>query len=178
MRVFLSLIILVAGCASSSVQTAGQVQTATIKSTVAPNESMDLTRELLVKQVRLDAGRERVWKVMLEVHDQLGIPLLASDPVRGNATFERANKIRTVAGKPASRYIDCGQGPAGARADSYRLVIRLTHLFENEAPDATVLTTTMQAWARNPGLSGDAIPCSSTGLLENEIGGMIALRLK
>ena len=71
-----------------------------------------------------------------------------------------------------------GLGPAGARADSYRLVMRLTHVFENPAPNATVFSTTMQAWARNPGMSGDAIPCSSKGLLETEIGGMIASRLQ
>ena len=178
MRFVLTLALVVAGCASTNAKSATPVQTATVRSTVAPNQAVDLTREMSINQVQLQAGRERVWQAMMEVHEKLGIPLLASDLVRGNATFELANKIRTVAGKPASRYIECGQGPAGARADSYRLVVKLTHLLENPTPETTVLSTTMQAWARNPGLSSDAIPCATTGRLETEIAGMIALRLK
>jgi hypothetical protein len=154
------------------------VQTATVKSTVSPSETMDLTRDLLIKQARFDASRDRVWNAMLQVHEVLGISFLAGDAAGGNAHFESANRIRTIAGKPASRYVDCGMGPAGARADSYRLVIRVSHVFENPKPDNTIVTTTMQAWARNPALSSDAIPCASTGLLEAEIGGMIATRLQ
>jgi hypothetical protein len=176
MRFCLTLVVVLAGCGSAR-ETGAPVQTATIKSTVAPKETLDLTRELLVKQARYTAGREKVWNAMVEVHGRLGIPMLAGDVVSGSATYELANKIRTVAGKPASRYIDCGNGPVGPRADSYRLVIKLTHVFENPTPESTVVTTTMQAWARNPGMSSDPIPCSSNGMLETEIGGMMATRL-
>jgi hypothetical protein len=154
------------------------VQTATVSSAVAPQQRMDLTRDVVVRQTSIEAPRAKVWEALHEVHHALGIGFTNGDLGTGTATFEVANRIRTVAGKPASRYIDCGIGPAGARADSYRLVVRVNHSLESPTPTSTVLTSTLQAWARNPGLSSDAIPCTSLGLLEREIGAAVATRLQ
>lgn len=171
------LLLIVVACGSPR-QTGEPVQTATVKSTISPSETVDLTRDVLIKQARFDAPRPRVWRVLLEVHEQLGIPLTNGDEASGAATFEVTSRAGTIAGKRASRYVECGMGPAGARADSYRVVIRLTHVFENPAPATTIVTSRMQAWARNPGISSDAIPCNSLGVLETEIGGIVTTRLQ
>jgi hypothetical protein len=178
MRFTATLLITFTGCAVPQ-QSGDPVQTATVTSAVAPQRTMDLTREVVVRQISIEAPRGKVWQALHEVHHALGMAFTNGDLGSGTATFEVANKIRTVAGKPASRYIDCGIGPGGAaRADSYRLLVRLNHSLESPTPNSTVMTSTLQAWARNPGLSSDAIPCSSLGLLEREIGGMVATRLQ
>jgi hypothetical protein len=156
MRLAIALVVAATGCAAPPGE--GVVHTATVQSTVAPKQTMDLTRDVVVRQVTIEAPRARVWEELHAVHRALGLDFVNGDVASGSATFEAANRIRTVAGKPASRYIDCGQGPAGARA--------------------TILTSTMQAWARNPGVSSDPIPCASYGLLEREIGGMVMTRLQ
>jgi hypothetical protein len=167
----------VSACVTST-QSGTPVQTATVSSTLAPQQTMDLTRDVVVRQTSIEAPRAKVWEALHAVHDALGIGFTNGDLASGTATFEVANRMRTVAGKPASRYIDCGMGPAGARADSYRLVVRLNHSMESPTPTSTVLTSTLQAWARNPGMSSDAIPCTSLGLLEREIGAAVATRLQ
>lgn len=178
MRFPTTLLLALAACTPPP-QSGDPVQTATVTSAVAPQQTMDLTREVVVRRTSIPAPRVRVWQALHEVHHALGIAFTNGDLASGAATFELANQIRTVAGKPASRYIDCGIGPGGAaRADSYRLIVRLNHSLANPTPDSTVITSTLQAWARNPGLSSDPIPCSSLGLLEREIGGMIATRLQ
>jgi hypothetical protein len=176
MRLAIALVVAATGCAAPPGE--GVVHTATVQSTVAPKQTMDLTRDVVVRQVTIEAPRARVWEELHAVHRALGLDFVNGDVASGSATFEAANRIRTVAGKPASRYIDCGQGPAGARADSYRLTVRLQHKLENPTAGSTILTSTMQAWARNPGVSSDPIPCASYGLLEREIGGMVMTRLQ
>src|SRR5688500_343694 len=124
MRYRLGFVLLLAACAASAPEKG--TQTATVRSTVAPNQAVDITREVSVKASQFEASREAVWSALHAAHDALGIPFSGGDLASGRATFELTNQIRTVAGKPASRYIDCGIGSAGARADSYRLTVRLT----------------------------------------------------
>jgi hypothetical protein len=178
MRPAALLFLLVFPACATSPEPGTPVQTATVSSTVAPQQTMDLTRDVVIRQISIDAPRARVWQALHEVHEAMGIGFTNGDLGSGNATFEVANRIRTVAGKPASRYIDCGVGPAGARADSYRLLVRINHVLQSPTPASTVVTSTLQAWARNPGTSSDAIPCASLGLLEREIGAAVAMRLQ
>jgi hypothetical protein len=176
MRYELALASLLAACSASG-PPAGPMQTTT-RSTVAPKETMDITRETPVRTWQFAAPRTQVWNALLASHDALGIPFKSGTAEAGQATFELSNRIRTVAGKPASRYIDCGMGSAGARADSYRLIIRLHHVLQNTSDGGTALSTSMEAWARNPAISSDPVPCLSLGLLEAELGGMVAARLQ
>lgn len=177
MRRLLFCTLVLSGC-SAATGNVDQVHTANVRSTVAPKENMDLTRDVVFKEAHFNAPREQVWNALLAAHDAIGIPLANGSATEGSATFRDSNRIRTVAGKSASRYIDCGNGPAGPRADSYRLDVRVTHHFENPSPNLTVMKSTVEGSARNPGLSSDPVPCSSSGLLEREIAGMVTTRLQ
>jgi hypothetical protein len=172
----LGFVLMLAACAASAPEKG--TQTTTVRGAVAPKQAVDITREVSVNASQFEASREAVWNALVAAHDALGIPFSGGDLASGHATFELSNQIRTVAGKPASRYIDCGIGSAGARADSYRLTVRLTHSLQTTAGGATALTTSMLAWARNPALSSDPVPCSSLGVLEREISGIVASRVR
>ena len=150
----------------------------TTRGTLAPRQTVDLTRDTAVVESRVQATPEQVWQALHEVHEIIGIPFAHGDAASGSAVFQLQNQIRTVAGKPASRYLDCGMGPAGPRADSYRLAIKVMHRFDSAVAGTTSLRTIMEAAARNPALSSDPVPCNSRGVLEAEIGGMVTLRLK
>jgi hypothetical protein len=177
MRYSLCLVLTLAACASSNLQEKSTATT-TVRSAVAPKQAMDITRETTVTTTYFEASRERVWNALLAAHEAIGIPLSSGDAASGRAIFELTNQIRTVASKPASRYVDCGIGSAGARADSYRLTVRLTHTLQATTSGGTALLISMQAWARNPALSSDPVPCSSRGVLETEISGMVTTRLQ
>ena len=170
------VIVFLAGCASASTSD-DTTYKSNMKGTLAPGETLDLTRENLVKHVQFNAPRDRVWMELLAAHHALGVPLTSSDARAGVAVFELTNRLRSVAGKPASKYIDCGSGTTGPRTDTYRLTIKLTHKLHTVL-ETTTLTTTLLAWARNPGVSGDPLPCTSLGRLETEIAGVIAARLQ
>jgi hypothetical protein len=178
MRRLLLAVLASAGCTAAATGNVDPVHTANVRGTVAPKQTMDLTRDVVYKEMTFNAGREKVWQALLEAHEALKIPLANGSATQGSATFRDSNRIRTVAGKAASRYIDCGVGPAGPRADSYRLDVRVTHHFENANPGVTVLKSAVEGWARNPGLSSDPVACRSTGVLEREIAGMVMTRLQ
>lgn len=176
MRRHLLILICVAGCAST-LPPDDVSHTTSTKGTLAPRQTIDLTRETVVRQSRFAAPREEVWNALHATHQALGIPFSNGDSEQGFAVFQVTNQLRTVAGKRADLYIDCGQGSAGPRVDSYRLTIKLTYTLESDA-DATRLHSSLEAWARNPGVSSDPVPCNSRGTLEKEINGMVTLRLQ
>jgi hypothetical protein len=175
-RYSICVILALAACSANTLEEKSTATT-TVRSAVAPRQAVDITRETDVTTTNFEASRERVWNALLAAHEAIGIPFSSGDAVSGQAVFELANQIRMVAGKPASRYLDCGMGSAGARADSYRLTVRVTHSLQTTTA-GTALGTSMQAWARNPALSSDPVPCSSRGVLETEISGMVATRLQ
>src|SRR5687767_804507 len=136
--------------------------TENIRVSVAPQQTMDLTHQQLIKEAVFVQSRAAVWQAMLAAHEALGLPLESADEAAGRASFVARDRSRVIAAKPASTWIDCGQGPAGARADSYRLTIRITHQL-SDVPAGVALKSVIDASARNPGMSSDPVPCSSTG---------------
>lgn len=177
MRIHFCLLLVATACAGSA-PPPEPATTVTVRSAMTPKEAVDVTRDTEIRQTHLAAAREQVWNALHEAHKALGIPFAEGDLASGTAIFRLDNQIRTVAGKAASRYLDCGLGPAGPRADSYRLSIKLQHTLEHRTAGTTTLSTALQAYARNPGLSSDPVPCNSKGVLEREIGGMVAARVQ
>jgi hypothetical protein len=172
-------LLLVAGACSASTPDANvPVTTATTRATVAPQTTVDLTRQDEVNTIEVGATRTAVWNALLETHEALAIPLSAMDEPAGALTFTLRDKTRTIAGKNASAYVDCGNGPAGPRADSYRLTIKVNHNVVSTADNQTQVHTLIEAWARHPGQSGDAIQCNSRGTLEKHIAGIVRTRLQ
>ena len=174
-----SILVLVLGLAACA--TAGPPEdpgsTERIKATIGPRQTIDLTQQQSVKETVFTKPRPDVWAALLEANAALGFALESSDPASGRATFAARDRNRIIARRPASTLIDCGQGSAGARTESYRLTIVISHLLV-DVPAGTSLRSVVEASARNPALSGDPVVCSSTGRLEAEIASNMAVRLK
>jgi hypothetical protein len=120
---------------------------------------------------------DKVWGLLPAVYDSLSIPIGTVDPATrtlGNSGF----KIRRQLGKvPLSRYLNCGVMQGTPSADSYE--IHLSVLTEVKAGESgtTDVATTIEAMARPVSLSGDYTSCSSKGVLEQAIMGVLRLKL-
>jgi hypothetical protein len=152
------------------------MSTATARVTVAPQTTVDITRQDEVDAVQIGAARATVWQAMMATYQSLDVPVSASDEPAGAAAFTLRDKTRTILGKPASAYVDCGNGPAGPRADSYRLTVQISHKLHVLNDSTTLLSTLVEAWARHPGQSADAIQCNSRSTLEKHVAGIITTR--
>lgn len=172
------LVFLLVACAppiQSGPEKAGPTQN--VKTTIAPGETLDLTRQTLVHSVEFAYPRQRVWQALLAAHEKAAMALNQADEASGVAVYEFQDRNRMIGGKLASNYIDCGMGPAGPRANTYRLTIRLTHQLERTSDTMTRVSSSLSARARHPGTSSDAIECSSTGQLEKRMVGFVAAQL-
>ncbi len=177
MRTCVGLVaVLLGACAAGSSNAPMPGATETSRVTVAPQTTVDITRRDEATTVPVEAGRDAVWQAMLATHALLQIPMSGADERAGAAEFTLRDKTRTLLGKPASSYVDCGNGPAGPRADSYRLTVKITHSLQPAGETRTLVHTLVEAWARHPGQSADAIQCNSRGTLEKYLAGIITVR--
>src|SRR5207244_250555 len=71
------------------------------------------------------ASRDKVWQVLLDVHQELQLPLVGADPNTGALAFFLQSYNHRIADKRASTYVDCGSGAMGANADMQRVNVRL-----------------------------------------------------
>jgi len=71
-----------------------------------------------------------------------------------------------------STYLDCGSGALGLpNADNYEVSFQVTtHVFPDSTDTKTTVRTLIRATAKADAVSGDAVPCFSTGGLERLIG--------
>lgn len=123
-----------------------------------------IENESLVTRRVIDAPVNRVWSALLEVYEELEIPVGELDEARGqvgNAGFP----VRRIAGRRMAEYVDCGHGVAGPKANEYAVRVAL---FTTVRPheEGTELVTDMDATARPRDVSGSTIHCTSEGRLE------------
>jgi hypothetical protein len=110
-----------------------------------------------------------VFEALLDAHEELKIPLQSAYPSTGVALFYlQANRLR-IADQRASTYFDCGAGPAGQRADSYRITLQINAFVEALPDSRSRLRTEITASAREPGQSSQEVRCHTTGALEARI---------
>ena len=169
------VIVLFAACASAPGPPAASED---VRVVLGPQSMVNLTRERFSRIAQLSGSREEVWNALVAVHDQIGIPLEAGDPKAGTLTFVVRDKARTLAGRPASALLDCGSTNAGERADAYRLTVKVDHTLEEAGTGRITLSTSVDASARNPGLSSAAVACRSRGTLEKQIADLVTARLQ
>lgn len=177
MRSSWPILLLLAACGPRSTghEMPGEIEN--VKAKISPHETVDLTRRTLVHSVEFAYARKQVWAALLAAHEDAGMALIQMDEKAGLLAYEFRDRNRNIAGKLASSYVDCGMGPGGPRADTYRLTLRLTHEVESSHETMTRLSSRMHASARHPGMSSDIVECSSTGAFEKRIVGLVAARL-
>jgi hypothetical protein len=127
----------------------------------------------------LAATRDQVWEVLIEVNEELALPLVGANRKTGEAAYFLQSYNHRLAGKPVSAYIDCGSGPMGNNADLQRVNVRVNESVASAStPDHTIVRVSLTASSRPTSNSSDELACSTYGLLEKRIVELIDARLE
>ena len=112
----------------------------------------------------------KVFTAAALVMQNLRIPVDVRDSAGGMIGAVKLVRSRNLAGSALSRYLECGAGMTGPRADSHRVQMPLL-LFIDPAPDGkTKLRIALAASAQdNTGTSNSPVTCGSTGALEAQL---------
>ena len=177
MRRVLFIAIAVAGCAANP-DPEPDAATDVVRTVVAPGQAVDLTRQTVIQAQEYAASRDQVWGALLAAEQDLAMPLHSADPATGVVEFRVQATTPRIAGRHPSTWLDCGRGPdGGPRVNTYQLALRLTAVVEPVAERSTRVQITLVASARDRAMSGDGLPCTSTGLLEKRALAILAARL-
>jgi hypothetical protein len=177
MRLRLGLVLLAVGCAPNRAPEP-DASTDVVRAAVAPNEAIDLTRQTILYDQEYAATREHVWNALLTAEEDLGMPLESADTAAGTVVFRLQTPSPRIAGKHASLYLDCGRGPGGTpRVNTYQLTLRLTAYVQPIAAQGMLVRTALVGYARDRGMTGDQLPCTSTGQFERRALAVVAARL-
>lgn len=154
------------------------VTSAVVRTTVAPNETVDLTHQTLLPSQEFGAPRAPVWAAVLASADDIGMPVESADSTSGKITFALRALSPRIAGHPAAQYIDCGQGPGGTpRVGLYQLNLRLTTHVESVLGGRTLVHAGLVATAQDRATTADQLPCTSSGQFERRVLAIIAAHL-
>lgn len=131
------------------------------------------------QQIKVQASADAVLTALAQVYSELKVPLgtLQTGARRiGNANFPVT--MHSLAGRPMSAFLDCGQSPPfGNRADQSAVTISIISTVVAIGDSASQVTTELQGQARGLGTSTEAIHCQSTGVLEGRINVRVQLLL-
>ena len=130
-------------------------------------------REVVTEVIR--AAPDVAWLALLTAYEEFGIPIKEMNEdlrIVGNPHYVVSRRLN---GTRLSRYLDCGQGPAGDHADLFRIEMQIrTSILE--IPSGVRLNTHIAAIARNmDGTSNTRIRCASKFRLEREMAGRVKL---
>ena len=167
-----------AACASAAVAERQGASTDVVKTTIAPQETIDLTRQTTMHAADFAATRDQVWTAVLGLAENLGMAVQSADPTAGVVVYYLQAMAPYIGGKPASAWVDCGIGPSGGpRADTYQITLRVTAVVEAGAKNQTRVRVMLVGFARDRGMSTNRLPCTSTGGLEPRTLAAVAARL-
>ena len=176
MRNHLWLILFTAACATNP-SPGPDATNEVVRAASAPGEQIDLTRHTLIHSQEFPASRTEVWTALLALAGDLGMAVQSADPGAGMVIYHVHALTPRVAGRPASAWLDCGRAPGGApRVNTYHVTIRLTAVVEPSTGEMRVRTA-LVGYARDRGVAGDGLPCTSTDRLEWRALALLAARL-
>jgi len=111
-----------------------------------------------------------VWIAARKAYADLGIPLTFDNPPShqlGNPSFYRQ---RTFAGQPMAELVDCGQGPEGLHASSFRIYMSLLTTVLPGDDGQTKVDVTLVPYGQDVTEgSSDRILCGSKGKIEQMV---------
>jgi hypothetical protein len=177
MRLYLGIVIVAAGCAVNP-DPEPDAATDVVRTAVAPGEAVDLTRKTVIQTQEYLATRDQVWSALLAAEEDLAMQLQSADPETGVVVYWIQATTPRIAGRHPSTWLDCGRGPGGGpRVNTYQLTLRMTAVVAAVAERHTRVQTTLVGYARDRGMSGDGLPCTSTGQLEKRALAILGARL-
>lgn len=178
MRRHVWLTLVVVGCASSAQSGEHPGSMDVVRTTIGPQQTMDLTRDNTHYTTEYDISRDRVLRALLAAQDDIGIPLHASDPTTGTVVHLSEPSTSRIAGKPAWTWVDCGRGAGGTpRASTHRITLRVTSVVDSLAGNRSRLRVMLVGSARDRGLSADELQCATTGQFEKHVLAVVFARL-
>jgi hypothetical protein len=157
-------------CATSGAGSSPPPSTTDVRIVTGQKEQVMSTGSSVVEGVAtVNAPIDKVWAVLTPTYDSLAIPLTAIDPAThavangGFITHRRLGKARL------SEYLNCGNSQGGPSADTYEINLAITTRLASAPSGGTVVTSVVNAAGKPASLSGDYIPCGTTGQLETRI---------
>lgn len=115
----------------------------------------------------IDAPVAAVWTAVKKTYADWGVPLNVENPSThqiGNNQFLRSHQF---AGHAMPELADCGSGPEGPKAASYRITMSLLTFVTSDASGKTSVRTSFVPFGQDvSGTSNERIPCGSTGRVE------------
>jgi hypothetical protein len=132
-----------------------------------PGFPAPISIDSLASIVEIEAPRGKTFAAAEAVLKELKIAVDTRDSVQGVIGNSRLVQMRRLAGKPMSRFLNCGSGMTGQYADEWRIHIALFAIVEAKGPDKTILRTGFVAGAQDiQGASKDPVQCGTTGMFE------------
>jgi len=179
MRLHLGIIAIAVGCAAHpSPDLEPGAAHDVVRAAVAPGEDVELTRETLIHDQTFTATRAQVWNALLAAEQDLAMGIASADSATSTVVYAVQTSTPRIAGRHAAVWLDCGRGPGGApRVNTYDLSVRLTVFLESAGNGQTRVRTGLVGYARDRGLTGNRLPCTSTGELERRALAIVAARL-
>lgn len=143
-----------------------------------PGFGVQIVMDTLGEVREVSAPPGRVFTAAAMVMQNLRIPIDVRDSAGGLLGAAKLVRTRNLAGSALSRYLECGSGMTGPRADSHRVQMPLL-LFIDAAPEGkTKLRIALAASAQdNSGTSNSPVTCGSTGALEGQLRRAIGAQL-
>jgi hypothetical protein len=125
--------------------------------------------DTLRQEHHLRASPAQVYEAALQAFAKLDIPTGRTDGKAGIIGSERFERMRVLVGAPMSRSFNCGEGPAGAFADSYRLEIAVVAWIAEDKPGTKLSLATIASGRDISGVSRAARECPSSGNVETKL---------
>jgi hypothetical protein len=117
----------------------------------------------------LRASPAQVYEATLKAFAKLDIPTGRTDGKAGIIGSERFERMRAFVGLPMSRSFNCGEGPAGAHADAYRLEIAVVAWIADDKPGTKLSLATIASGRDISGVNRAAKECPSSGTIEAKL---------
>lgn len=104
-----------------------------------------------------------VWRVLPQVYLDLAIPIETHDPA--HRFVAGATSVRRVfAGKPLSRFVDCGSTVMGPNANSHNVRLHVQTQVDSIAVGESIVRTLVNSTGASDG--GNTVQCASRGDIE------------
>ena len=158
-------------CASSNAPSPNTRANETIRisTQTGATATMRMAPSVTTSTLTLPVALDRVWAILPEAYDSVGITVSDLDP-RRHVVGHSGLTVRRRLGKVAlSRYLDCGSSQLGPSADEYQINLAVMSSVQARSGDTTVVTTNVDATGTGLQFSGQSVRCTSRGELEKRI---------
>ncbi|HEY1953912.1 MAG TPA: hypothetical protein VGG76_13990 [Gemmatimonadaceae bacterium] len=176
---FVSAVVSMYGCATSGSGSLTPATNPDVRIVTPQSEQVVATGSSVVEgTATVAAPIDKVWGVLTPTYDSLGIPLTAIDPA-SHALGNGGMIVHRKLGKARlSEYINCGNSQGGPSADTYEVNLSVVTRLAPAPSAGTIVTTVVNAAGKPASLSGDYIPCGTTGGLETRLVRLIEAQLR